>query len=113
MSNWLKHVKETMLLHPGKPLKEVLKVASKTYKKGKETVGKAMVLRKSRSKKHRRRRRHSRKRTHKKKKSRRHRRHRRHRRRGGTCKRKKLVGQKRNRSGKITKHGHYKCVSRR
>lgn len=40
MSEWLKHVKETMKLHPGKPLKEVLKAAKKTYHKAKRTHGK-------------------------------------------------------------------------
>jgi len=38
---------------------------------------------------------------------------RKHRRRRGTCKRKKLVGQRRNAAGRITRHGRYKCVSRR
>jgi len=33
-----------MQIHRGKPLKEVLKLASATYKKGKDTVGVAMVL---------------------------------------------------------------------
>lgn len=106
-----------MQIHRGKPLKEVLKLASATYKKGKDTVGVAMVLEETTSARRRRHRR-SRKKTHKKRKSRHRRRRRRKRKtkrrhRGGTCKRKKLVGQKRNRSGKITKHGHYKCVSRR
>ena len=33
MSAWLKHVKKTMKMHPGKKLKDVLKLAAKTYKK--------------------------------------------------------------------------------
>ena len=32
-SAWLDHVKATLRLHPGKPLKAVLKIAKKTYKK--------------------------------------------------------------------------------
>jgi len=35
------------------------------------------------------------------------------RRRRRTCRHKKLTGQRRSRSGKITRHGHYKCVSRK
>ena len=31
---WLVHVKNTMKLHPGLKLKEVLKLAKKSYKKG-------------------------------------------------------------------------------
>lgn len=42
MSNWLAHVKKTMSLNPGKPLKEVLKMAKATYKKG-VSVGKYAV----------------------------------------------------------------------
>jgi len=34
MSNWLDHVKKTMSVNPGKPLKDILKMAKKTYKKG-------------------------------------------------------------------------------
>jgi len=37
---------------------------------------------------------------------------RRRRRRGRTCKKRKLVGQRRSRSGRIVRHGHYKCVKR-
>lgn len=61
MSDWLSHVKKTMKMNPGKPLKDVLKMAKKTYKK----VGKAVAYgvtgkksrrhRKSKSKSHRRR----------------------------------------------------------
>lgn len=32
MSAWLEHVKKTMSENAGKPLKEVLKIAKKTYK---------------------------------------------------------------------------------
>jgi hypothetical protein len=45
MSDWLKHVKETMKLHPNKTLKEVLQMAKKTYKKAAAT-GKKLLLRK-------------------------------------------------------------------
>jgi len=38
MSAWLKHVKKTMKMHPGKKLKDVLKLAAKTYKKTESTV---------------------------------------------------------------------------
>jgi hypothetical protein len=31
---WMAHVKATMRAHPGKKLKEVLKIAGKSYKKG-------------------------------------------------------------------------------
>ena len=31
---WMTHVKATMRAHPGKKLKEVLKIAGKSYKKG-------------------------------------------------------------------------------
>lgn len=34
MSEWLKHVKATMKMNKGLPLKEVLKIAKKTYKTG-------------------------------------------------------------------------------
>lgn len=40
MSAWLEHVKATMKAHKGKPLKEVLKLAKATYKKGEEVVAK-------------------------------------------------------------------------
>ena len=33
MSAWLDHVKATLKANPGKALKDVLKLASKTYKK--------------------------------------------------------------------------------
>ena len=68
-SAWLEHVKNEMAKHPGKRLKEVLKIASRTYKKGKGTTAKKThkrrhKRRRSKShKKHRRRRRNSRKRS--------------------------------------------------
>ena len=40
MSAWLDHVKATMQMNKGKPLKEVLKLAKKTYKKGAHAVKK-------------------------------------------------------------------------
>ena len=42
MSNWLAHVKSTMKANPGKALKDVLKMAKSTYKKGTAVVGKAV-----------------------------------------------------------------------
>lgn len=42
MSNWLAHVKSTMKANPGKALKDVLKLAKSTYKKGTAVVGKAV-----------------------------------------------------------------------
>lgn len=48
MSNWLEHVKKTMKLHPGKPLKEVLKVAKATYKKAEGVVKYAVTGKKQR-----------------------------------------------------------------
>lgn len=39
-NNWLEHVKKTMKLHPGKPFKEVLKMAKKTYSSAEKTVKK-------------------------------------------------------------------------
>ena len=53
MSNWLDHVKKTMKLHPGKALKDVLKLASKTYKKTTSVVKYAVTGKRAR--KHRRR----------------------------------------------------------
>lgn len=41
-TNWLTHVKKTMKLNRGKPLKDVLKIAKATYKKGSNVVGKAV-----------------------------------------------------------------------
>ena len=63
---WMTHVKQTMRKHPGKKLKDVLKLAAKTYKKSPK-VGK------KKGRTHRRRT-HSRRRKHK----------RRHRRRKGS-----------------------------
>ena len=42
MTNWLSHVKTTMKANPGKALKDVLKLAKSTYKKGTKAVGKAV-----------------------------------------------------------------------
>jgi hypothetical protein len=42
MSNWLAHVKSTMKANPGKALKDILKMAKSTYKKGSAAVGKAV-----------------------------------------------------------------------
>lgn len=42
MSNWLAHVKSTMKANPGKALKDVLKLAKSSYKKGTAAVGKAV-----------------------------------------------------------------------
>ena len=48
MSAWLEHVKATMKKLPGKPLKEVLKEAKRTYKKGVSVVKYAVTGKKSR-----------------------------------------------------------------
>ena len=37
-SAWLDHVKKTLRLNPGKPLKEVLKMAKQTYKKTEKLI---------------------------------------------------------------------------
>jgi hypothetical protein len=42
MTNWLTHVKSTMKANPGKALKDVLKLAKSTYKKGTAAVSKAV-----------------------------------------------------------------------
>ncbi len=42
MSNWLSHVKSTMKANPGKALKDILKMAKSTYKKGTAAVRKAV-----------------------------------------------------------------------
>lgn len=47
MSSWLQHVKNTKAAHPDKLLKDVLKMASQTYKKG-EGVAENVVKRSSR-----------------------------------------------------------------
>ena len=41
MSEWMNHVKATMRANPGTPLRDVLKIAKGTYKKGVGTVKKA------------------------------------------------------------------------
>ena len=51
-SAWLDHVKKTIRLHPGKPLKEVLKVAKKTYKKTAAVVTGKKVHKKTAKKSH-------------------------------------------------------------
>ena len=48
MSAWLEHVKSTMKSMPGKPLKEVLKEAKRTYKKGVSVIKYAVTGKKSR-----------------------------------------------------------------
>ena len=52
MSAWLEHVKATMKKFPGKPLKEVLKHAKSTYKKGEAVVKYAVTGKKSAKKTH-------------------------------------------------------------
>lgn len=47
MTTWLDHVKHTMKLNKGKPLKEVLKLAKATYKKTGEVVKYAVTGKKS------------------------------------------------------------------
>ena len=72
---WLVHVKSTMKLHPGLKLKEVLKLAKKSYKKG--TVAVASGTKKVRRKLRRKSRRKSHKKRHtKKRKTKKHRRRR-------------------------------------
>lgn len=46
MNAWLKHVKSTMKRNPNKPLKDVLQMAKKTYKKSGSKTAKKLVLRK-------------------------------------------------------------------
>lgn len=48
-NGWLEHVKKTMKLHPGKPFKEVLKLAKKTYGAAEKSVGKMVGKSKKRS----------------------------------------------------------------
>ena len=55
-SPWMQHVGATMAAMPGVALRDVLKAASKTYKKGKSVTGKALLLKKVRKTKRRRRR---------------------------------------------------------
>jgi len=52
MSAWLQHVKATMKKFPGKPLREVLKEAKRTYKKGESVVKYAVTGKKSAKKHH-------------------------------------------------------------
>ena len=62
-SPWMQHVAKTMAAMPGVALREVLKAASKTYKKGKVVTQKALGLKKTKKTKKRRRRRRRRRRT--------------------------------------------------
>lgn len=78
---WMQHVTKTMAKMPNVALKDVLKAASKTYKKGKSLTGKALMVTK------RRRRRRGRK-------TRRHRRKHRRRQRGGNCTAKHVGGRR-------------------
>ena len=45
---WMQHVTKTMAKMPNVALKDVLKAASKTYKKGKSLTGKALMVTKRR-----------------------------------------------------------------
>jgi len=45
---WIKHVEETIKLHPGRKLREVLKMAKKTYRKSPVVVKKHKTRRKHR-----------------------------------------------------------------
>ena len=65
-SAWLDHVKNTMKSHPGLRLKEVLKIAAKSYKKGSGSK----TQKKHRRKSHKSRRK-TRRKSHKKRKKRR------------------------------------------
>ena len=83
-NRWLAHVKNTMAKYPKKAFKEILKLAKKTYKKGKSVTRKvashALKAKKSRkTRKHRRRHKTKKHRRRKPKKSRRRRRRRRRR----------------------------------
>ena len=42
-SKWLSHVKKTMRSHKGKSLKQVLKIAKKTYKGGSSSLAPAQL----------------------------------------------------------------------
>ena len=84
---WMQHVTKTMAQMPNVALKDVLKAASKTYKKGKSVTGKALMVTKRRR---RRRGRKSRRKT-------RRRVRRRRRRRGGSGCSAKLTGGRRRR----------------
>lgn len=76
---WMQHVTKTMEQMPNVALKDVLKAASKTYKKGKAVTGTALMVTK------RRRRRRGRKARRKTRRKTRRRVRRRRRRRGGQC----------------------------
>ena len=69
MSEWLKHVKATMRLNKGLPLKEVLKIAKTTYKTGEKAVketGKVIKYAVTGKKKHKKHHKKSQKKHHKK-----------------------------------------------
>ena len=73
-SAWLDHVKNEMKKHPGLKLKEVLKIAAKSYKKG--SVSASGSKRKTRKhKKHHKKHKksHKKRKSHKRRKSRKHR----------------------------------------
>jgi hypothetical protein len=55
-SAWMVHVANTMAQMPNVALREVLKAASKTYKKGKGVTGKALLLKKRKKRRRTRRR---------------------------------------------------------
>jgi hypothetical protein len=88
---WMQHVTKTMAQMPNVALKDVLKAASKTYKKGKSLTGKALMV----TKRHRRRR--GRKARRKTRRKTRRRVRRRRRRRGGSGCSAKLTGGRRRR----------------
>lgn len=87
MSEWMKHVKATMRANPGTPLRDVLKIAKGTYKKGVGTVKKTATpavtavtavargpAKRHRTRKHRKK---SHKKSHKKRRGKSHKKHRR------------------------------------
>ena len=61
-SPWMQHVAKQMAAMPGVALREVLKAASKTYKKGKGVTKKVLGIRKTKKTKKRSRRRRRRRR---------------------------------------------------
>lgn len=87
---WMQHVTKTMAKMPNVALKDVLKAASKTYKKGKSLTGKALMVTKRRRRRSRKARRKTRRKT-------RRRVRRRRKRRGGSSCSAKLVGGRRRR----------------
>ena len=83
---WMQHVTKTMAKMPNVALKDVLKAASKTYKKGKSLTGKALMVTKRRRRRSRKARRKTRRRVRRRRK-----------RRGGSSCSAKLVGGRRRR----------------